>query len=209
MMDRRWRRTRSIAVGTCLAALGLAGCGSEAEPTSETTSSEAQKVLSAMQDWESGDERAAIETLLAMDWTADVRFGRDCPLFAMTESQCVALAADKRREVLDEVTSQLPICQEIGRECVALAQEARAAGDHARAETTLRAAVNLGQLLDRDADRMLIVRLSGIAVQRRALEELSSLYAARGEQGKLDETREHIHKIQEELREVKRVAAGQ
>jgi len=146
---------------------------------------------------------------VAVDWTADMQFGRECPLFAMTESQCVALSADKRGKVMDEVTAQLPICQKIARECVALAREAGAAGDHAKAETTLRAAVDLGQLLDRDADRMLIVRLSGIAVQRGALDELLSLYAARGEQGKLDETREHIHKIPEELREVKRVVAGQ
>jgi len=184
-----------------------------AEPatdTEERTSAEAEKILSALELWRGGHQRQAVETLAAVDWTADIHFGREHYVFTITESRYVSLVTADQEKVMETITPQLSTWREIARNgLVDQAAQARQAGNDAQAEKYLLAADGLGHYLNRNKDIGLIIRMVGIAIQRRALNELAPLYESQGENGKLRDVRRKLQDIDEQQEEVKRIAAGE
>ncbi len=175
----------------------------------ESTSAEAKKVLAALKLWHEGNKQKAIETLTAVDWKGDIRFGREHYLFKMTESQYISLVTEDQQKVMAEIISQSNDCRPMARKLVDLARKARTAKNNAETERYLHTAAGLGQLLDRDKSMMLIVRLVGIAIQRLTAGELVSLYEAQGETSKLQNTQNRIMELDEKLKEIKETASGQ
>lgn len=174
----------------------------------EGTSAEGKKVLAAIELWHSGNKQKAIETLAAVDWKGDICFGREQYLFTMTESQYISLVSADQQKVMAEIMSQSSDCRAIARELVDLARKARASQKDAEAEKYLHVAAGLGQLLDRDKNMMLIVRMVGIAIQRLALGELSSFYEAKSEASKLQDIQGQRKELDEQTKEIKKAAGA-
>lgn len=178
--------------------------------TPEGASAEARKILAALELWNSGDKPKAIEALVAVDWKGEIRFGREQYLFTMTESQYVSLVtADQTKVSREGGLKQLDQCRAMGRELVDLGKKARAAKEVDKAEKYFSTAAGLGQLLDRNSDLRLIVRLVGIAIQKSPLTELSGLYEERGQPEKLKAVREKLSQLEEEQSKIKKNVQGQ
>jgi outer membrane lipoprotein-sorting protein len=173
------------------------------------TSPGAEKVLAALRLWHEGNKQKAIETLMTVDWEGNLRFSQKHYLFSMTESQYISLVTDDQQKVMAEIMSQSTDCRAIARKLVDLARKARAAKDDTEAENYLHAAVGLGQLLDRDKNMMLTVRMVGIAIQRLAAGELATMYEAQGQTDKLQRIQRRIRDLEEQMEEIKRTASGQ
>jgi hypothetical protein len=67
-----------------------------------------------------------------------------------------------------------------------------AAQDYERAEGHFEAVLQLGKLLAPDPESMIIVRLLGIAVRERGLNEMINLYTAMNDQEKLQAANSHL-----------------
>lgn len=172
------------------------------------TSPETEKVLAALRLWHDGNKQKAIETLMTVDWEDNLRFSQEHYLFSMTESQYISLVTDDQQKVMTEIMSQSTDCRAIARKLVDLARKARTAEDDTEAENYLHVAVGLGQLLDRDKNMMLIVRMVGIAIQRLAAGELATMYEAQGQTDKLQRIQKRIRDLEEQTAEIKRTASG-
>jgi outer membrane lipoprotein-sorting protein len=169
----------------------------------EGTSDQSKKVLAALEHWNS-----AIKALGEVDWKGEIRFGKEHYLFTMTESQYISLVSADQRKVMDELMKQSAQYRAMARELIDLGKKARTAKEADEAEKYFVTASGLGQLLNRDSDRMVIVRLVGIAVQRMALTELSGLYEERGQPEKVKAVREKLSQLEEELSKIKKAASG-
>jgi outer membrane lipoprotein-sorting protein len=173
------------------------------------TSPEAEKVLTALHLWEEKDAQKAIETLMAVDWAGHLRFENEHYLFTMTERQYISLIAEDQQKVMADIMSQSGDAKSIARELVDRARKAQAARDYALAERYLHTASGMGQLLNRDSNMMLIVRMVGIAIQRLAAEELARIYEAQGQTNKLQDVQEHITELERQIAKIKQHVSGQ
>ena len=176
--------------------------------TTKDTTPQARKVLDAIGLWIAGKTQEAGELLVAVDWSADLRFGREHHLFTMTEQQYISLVSADQEKVITEIMAQSSQCRAIARTLVKLGQKARATKDVNQAEKYFSTTVRLGQLLNRDTEMMLIVRMVGIAIERLALTELSSLYKELGETEKLQKTHIQINHNEEQLKQIKESVSG-
>jgi len=174
----------------------------------EGTSVEGKKVLAAIELWNSGEKSKGVEALAAVDWKGEIRFGPEHYLFTMTERQYISLVSADQQKVMSDVLAQLGLCRAMTREMIDLGKKARTAKDADKAEKHFTATEGLGQLLDRNPDQMLIVRLVGIAVQKLALTELSGLYEERGQSEKLKAVREKLSGVEDEQSKIKKAASG-
>jgi outer membrane lipoprotein-sorting protein len=181
----------------------LAAGQAASAPTEAAPSAEAKKVLQAMDLWNGASKEKAVELLLTVDWNGDFRFGPEDYLFTMTERQLISLVSADQLKVSDEVIKQLPQCRAIARELAALGRQARASKDVAKAQECFNAAAGLGQLLDRNENMLLIVRLVGITVQKMAIADLSSLYEGSGETAKCEAVRKRLKQLDEEQAAIK------
>jgi len=193
-----WRTLKELTTGST--------ANTQATPA---VSPAAAQLLAALQSWHAGEREQALAALLKLDWQSDFRFAATDYLFTMTEAQCVSLVPDDKQQMLTAVMSQTSDIRAIARELVERAKRARAAGDHATAEQHLRTAAGLGELLDRDRDGMLIVRMVGIAVQRLAFTELAEFYEATGNADELQAARTRLADLAAESKAIKDAAAGQ
>lgn len=172
--------------------------------TTEDTSAQANTVLDAIALWADGKKQEAVELLVAVDWNDDIRFGQEHHLFTMTERQYISLVSADQEKVMADIMMQSSQCRAIARELMELGRKAHTSKDVAQAEKYFSATVRLGQLLNRNTDMMLIVRLVGIAIQKLALTELSSLYEELGDAGKLQNTQTQISQIEEQMKQIKK-----
>jgi hypothetical protein len=184
-------------------ATGRAASSPSATTTAQATSPEAQKILAAIQLWKNGSTDKAIEILTSIDWRCDIRFGSDVHFLTMTERQLVALPQPQKQKIIELVLSQLQDCRAMARELVDRAKKARASGNDAQALKYLATGRRLGELLDRDKDMMLIVRLVGIAIQKSALTEELSIYQERDDKAKLEDVQQRLKELDEQTQEIR------
>jgi outer membrane lipoprotein-sorting protein len=171
--------------------------------TKEETPNEADNVLKAMDFWRSGKKEKSLITLTEIHWKGRFHFNRERYLFTMTEKQFISLVSADQKKVMAEIMSQSKDCRNIVRELVTLANKARTSGNNAKAETYLQTALGLGELLDRDKNMMLIVRMVGIAIQRHAADELVTLYKDQGRTNPLQAIRKRIITLEKEAKEIR------
>ncbi|NQT18461.1 MAG: hypothetical protein HQ592_02060 [Planctomycetes bacterium] len=177
-------------------------------PATENTTAQAKKVLDAIALWAEGKEQKAIELLVAVDWTENIRFGREHYMFTMTERQYISLVWADQQKVMPEIIQQSSHCRAIARELAELGRKSRASKNIGQAEKYFSTAVRLGQLLNRDEEMIIIVRLVGIVTQTIALRELSSLYEELGEMQKLQHTQARIGHLEEQREKIRESVSG-
>ncbi|MBN1942668.1 MAG: hypothetical protein JW849_05170 [Phycisphaerae bacterium] len=172
-------------------------------PTTKDTPNEAEKVQKAMEFWRRGKKEKSLPTLTEVHWKGRFHFNRECYLFTMTEKKFISLVSADQQKVMAEIMSQSKDYRNIARELVTLASKARTSGNNAKAEKYLQTALGLGELLDRDKNMMLIVRMVGIAIQRHAADELVTLYKNQGQMNKLQNIRKRIIELDTETKKIK------
>lgn len=176
--------------------------------TTENTSAQAKTVLDAVALWADGKKQKAVELLMAVNWSDDIRFGQEHYLFTMTERQYISLVSEDQKKVMAKIMTRSTQYKAMARELAELGRKARTSKDVAQAEMYFSTTVRWGQLLNRNRDMMLIVRLVGMAIQKLALTELSSLYEELGETEKLQNTQTQINQIEKQLKQIKKSVSG-
>lgn len=176
--------------------------------TTEDTSIQARTVLDAIALWATGRKQEAVELLGVVQWRDDFRFGHEHHLFTMSERQYISLMSADQNKVMADIMRQLSQCRELARELNERGRKARASKQVAQAEKSFSVSVHLGGLLNANRDMMLVVRMVGIAIQKHALTELSSLYEELGDTKLLRETQVQINHAEQQSKQIQNNVLG-
>jgi hypothetical protein len=171
-------------------------------------SDEATNVGSVLSLWADGRKEDAITTLLTINWSSPMEFGRKPYIFGMTEKDFISLDSRSQQKVIDDVQESGRAVKEIVTEVQRLAAEATQRQDYNIAEKYLAGAMGLGRVMDHD-QRMVIVRLIGAAVEKKALGAMVELYTASQDQQKLKAANEQLEALNAQAAEMKKKALGQ
>lgn len=174
------------------------------------SSTEAEKIEQILELWSQGRKDETIEILLGIEWTEQIEFGKEPYLFSMTEKGYIALKDEDQKRVFDEIMITAVAVREIVfQEVVRLGQEAVSSNNYEAAEQYYEAGLQLGKLLARDPETMIIVRLVGIAVEKVTLNEMISLYTTTNNQKKLQTAEKQLQAAEAEGAKIKNKAMGQ
>jgi outer membrane lipoprotein-sorting protein len=168
----------------------------------------AEKIEEMLKLWSSGKKTKAVEVLLGIDWKQTIEFADKPYVFTITEKEYVSLKPEYQEQVMEEVMATGATIREIVRELWALGSATVSDGNYEEAERHFEAALELGKLLTHDPELMLITRLVGIAVERKTLNEMISLYKVTNEQKKLQAAEKELQAMETELEKIKKKARG-
>jgi hypothetical protein len=171
-------------------------------------SAEAQKLVKMLELWSQGKTSDAVQVLFSINWTEPIKFGKEPCLFSLTEKGYVSLNAEDQRRAMDEIMAMATTLRKIAFEVLTIGQAAATARDYKLAEEHFEAVLQLGKLLARDPESMIIVRLVGIAVQKRGLNEIIRLYTTMNDQQKLQAAKSHLDAAEAEGDKIKKEAMG-
>ena len=172
------------------------------------SSTEAEKIEQILELWSQGRKDEPIEILLGIEWTEQIEFGKEPYLFSMTEKGYISLKAEDQKRVMEEIMITAVTVRKIVFEVVRLGQEAVSSNNYEAAEQYYEAGLQLGKLLARDPETMIIVRLVGIAVEKVTLKEMINLYTTMNNQKKLQTTEKQLHAAEAEAAKIKNKALG-
>jgi hypothetical protein len=174
------------------------------------SSTEAEKIEQMLELWSQGRKDETIEILLGIEWTEQIEFGKEPYLFSITEKGYISLKDEDQKRVMEEIMITAVTVREIVfQEVVRLGQEAVSSNNYETAEQYYEAGLQLGKLLARDPETMIIVRLVGIAVEKVALNEMISLYTTTNNQKKLRTAEKQLQAAEAEAAKIKNKAMGQ
>ena len=176
----------------------------EAEP-----SVEAKRIVQMFELWSEGRKNEAVEILLGIDWTQPFEFGKEPYIFSITEKGYISLKAEDQKRAMDEIMAVSTTVRQIVYEVLNLGQAAVSAQNYKEAERYFEAGLQLGKLLERNPESMIIVRLVGIAVEKKILNEMISLYTTTNAQEKLRAAEEQLRAAEAEAEEIKKKVRGQ
>ncbi len=177
--------------------------------TAAESSVEAKKIEELLTLWSQDQKTKAVEILLGIDWKKTIEFSDKPYVFTITEKEYVSLKPKDQTQVMNEIMSTASTFRKIARHVQAMAQTAISAKDYEKAERYFEAVLQLGKLLTRDADNMLIVRLVGIAVQKLALKEMVGLYTKTNNQVKVEAAENQLQALKTESERIKKNLQGQ
>ncbi len=169
-------------------------------------SAQAQKVEQMLMLWLQGKKTEALEILLGINWEEPIEFGKKPYIFSMTEQGHISLKSEDQKSVTDDVWKDCGAVKDMGYEVVRLGQEAVLNRDYAKAERYLESGLQLGKLLTRNPDGMVIVRLVGMSVKKKTLTAMIDLYTATNNKEKLQSVNEQLKAVNAEIEEVKNKA---
>jgi len=172
------------------------------------SSAESGKIVQMFELWSQGRKDEPIEILLGIEWTEQIEFGKEPYLFSMTEKGYISLKAEDQKRVMEEIMITAVTVREIVHEVVRLGQEAVSSNNYEAAEQYYEAGLQLGKLLARDPESMIIVRLVGIAVEKKTLNEMISLYTTMNNQEKLQTAEKQLQAAEAEGAKIKNKALG-
>lgn len=176
----------------------------ETEPSAESG-----KIVQMFELWSEGRKDETIEILLGINWTEQIEFGKEPYIFSITEKGYISLKAEDQKRAMEEIMATAATVRKIVHEILNLGQAAVAAKEYEKAEQYFEAGLQLGKLLARDPESMIIVRLVGIAVQKRTLNEVISLYTAINNQEKLQAAEKQLRAAEAEGDRIKKKAMSQ
>ena len=108
---------------------------------------------------------------------------------------------------MPQLIKQTEYVRGLARELWNTAKEAHAANDYAKEEKYLLTPLNLGRLLNQP-QRMLIVRMTGMALQFRSLKSMLELYQATNKPEQAKAAQDELDKVNQQGDEIKKVASG-
>jgi hypothetical protein len=176
----------------------------ETEPSVES-----EKIVQIFEVWSDGGKDQAIALLQGIDWTKQIEFGKEPYIFSLTEKGYISLKAEDQKEAIEKIMATASTMRDIVKEALSMGKTAAADRNYEEAERYFDAALQLGELLSRNPESMVIVRLLGIATQKAALHEMINLYKATNNQEKLQEAEKQLRAAEAEGDKVKKQATGQ
>lgn len=193
----------AVTVGVALCGvMGAIAAESSSKPaasapatSASASSAEAQKVLKAFDLWGSDHKREAVDALLNVNWEARLEFPSTAHFFVMSEPQLASLPAEEREKITEGLILSAKAAAGLASEMRRMGTEAMAEKDFPAAEKDYLVNRRLGRLLSRQ-DKTLFVRLVGISIQGRALNNMAELYQAMNKP-------EQVKAAQDELGELK------
>ncbi len=173
------------------------------------TTSEAEKIEKILELWSQGKKNEAIDILLSIDWSKPIEFYEKPYIFTVTEKGYVSLKDEIQQQVMTEVLKTSTTIREVTLEVSRQGQQAITNKDYSKAEKHFSALFGLGKLITRNADLMLTSRLVGLAVERKALDEMIELYTATNNEGKMSEAQNELRAVEAEYEQIKQRARVQ
>jgi hypothetical protein len=171
-------------------------------------SDESEKIVQMLELWSEGRKDEAIELLLGIDWTEQIEFGKEPYIFSMTERGYISLKADDQKRAMEEIMAAAVNVRKIVYGVLDLAKAAIASNEYEQAERHFGAALQLGKLLERDPDRMIMIRLVGIAIEKKTLNEMIDLYTTMNDREKLRAAKSNLEAAKSEGDRIKKEAMG-
>ncbi|MHC4537545.1 MAG: hypothetical protein ACYS6K_26725 [Planctomycetota bacterium] len=170
---------------------------------------EAKRIVQMFELWSEGKKNEAVEILLGIDWIQPFEFGKEPYIFSITEKGYISLKAEDQKRAMDEIMAVATTVRQIVYEVLNSGQAAVSAQNYKEAERYFEAGLQLGKLLGRNPESMIIVRLVGIAVEKKTLNEMISLYTTTNTQEKLRAAEEQLRAAEAEAEEIKKKIRGQ
>lgn len=171
------------------------------------TSADQATLVKAVGLLNSGNQTAAVELLLQVDWS-HARSENLPRIFTLTEKEFNSLPEADRHSLADEQFQQFGAWRALARAAVEQGRQARTVKKYDDAERHYMAALNLGLLINRKPDNMIVARLVGIAIQDLALAELVPLYQQTNQPEKLQARQEQQSDLRKQLEQIRKVASG-
>lgn len=202
MMPEGYTRANVLGLAELMERKGIPEDPSDAEAVVE----QQQKVTEMFQLIDNRDYETAMVLMREIDWDEPMTFRSEPLVLALSETDATALAGLDRhysrgtRQAMMTLSDVRGMAHEVIRE----ASEDRKAGRDDEAEALLTSLVGLGRLLHDHDDRLLIARLTGIAIEQLALEELGTLYAGAGRQqdcARVETRNRELERMQKKLME--------
>jgi outer membrane lipoprotein-sorting protein len=171
--------------------------------TDTEPSAEGKKIEEMLALWSQGQKTKAVEILLGIDWAKTIEFSDKTYIFTITEKECISLKPKDQKDVMNEVMATSGTIRKIAGEIRTMGQTAISTKDYEKAGRYFEALLQLGKLLNRNPDNMLIVRLVGIAVQKLALKEQVGLYTKTKNQEKVKAAEKQLQALNTESERIK------
>ena len=178
-----------------LAVAGCRGKESPKEAASSETVTDAGGLDQSLKLWKEGKQEEAAQAFLAVDWKKVTHFTEGSDL-NLSEDEIKALPEPQRSQQIQRTLAVLSPLKALNKHVIALGAGSLANKDFPAAQRYLEAASNFGALMSQ-ARHMVIVQLTGKAIQQGALQELVTLY-------RQTEKGEALKAAEERLRQVSR-----
>jgi outer membrane lipoprotein-sorting protein len=170
------------------------------------SSAQAKKIEQLLILWPEGKKTEALEILLGISWKEPINFGNELYIFSMTEQSCLSLKSEEQKQVNEDINKVLVPVREMSHEVLRLGQEAVYNRDYVKAEQYFNSGLQLGKLLTRNPDGIIIVRLVGLAIEKRILPAMINLYTTINSREKLQSDNEQLQAANAEAEEIKNKA---
>lgn len=171
-------------------------------------SAESKKIVQMLELWAEDRKKEAVQVLLKINWTEAIAFGKEPYIFSISEKGYTSLKAEDQKRVNEEVMTTAATLRKIVQEVLDSGQTAVSVKQYEEAEKYFNAGLQLGKLLDNNPSSMVIVRLVGIAIEKRALNEMISLYTTTANRQKLQEAEKQLRATEAEIDKIKKEVGG-
>lgn len=156
---------------------GLMGCSKKNDSSSASPSSpkgqQGSVVTSVLTAWQQGNKSAAVSRFLETDWSARPLFTPGLTM-SLSEGQFKALPLTDSAAKAKEITPDLRALKELGEAVAQAGRDAAAKKDSAQARKHFTSLKQCGEAIE-NSDSLLIVKLVGEALKKKADTELTSL----------------------------------
>ena len=170
----------------------------------EDCSSEAEKIKKMLETWRKGQKDESVRILLEVDWTKSMEFSGTPYIFTVKEKEYISLKPQDQQRVMKGIMETTGVIRQITKEVSSLGQQAMSDRNYIIAEQYIEAGLQLGKLLTRDSEYMVVVRLVGIAAEKFTLRELIKLYSETNQPDKLQAVKKEIQAMEAESENIKR-----
>ncbi len=167
-------------------------------------SPEAEKIIRILNLVSEGKKDDAVEVLMTIDWSKPIVFGKEPYIFSISEKEYKALKADDQKLVLEQNSTNITAIRGMSLEVIDKGKIEVSSNRYEDAEKYFVAALQLGKLLEQNPDSMLIVQLVGIAIEKKALNEMIPFYTSTNNNVKLQDAKEQLSSVEAVAENIKK-----
>ena len=166
-----------------------------------------QQLLETLDLWRKNKKTEAVKILLAIHWQPEPVFPPQAYYFTLSEQDYIALKQQDRDKVMQENMQTSKQVRQLARHVGDLGQKQMAKKNYPEAEKHFQAIQKFGQFHS-SPERMLIVKMVGIAVETLGLKELITLYNTTNDKEKLAQAKKALNEVKAANEKIKQQAGG-
>jgi hypothetical protein len=152
------------------------------EPPAESAQQGVHGLENALDLWKKNQKEQAKKAFLAIDWTQPTRFSPDSVL-SLSEKQFTSLPEPRRLEIQRQAMDVAATIRQLVKHVTSLGRAYMAKKDYDAAQNCFEAVLHCGKALS-NPDSLLIIKMTGDAIQKLATRELTALGEQVGSQQK-------------------------